>query len=84
MYVHMYISTYLLVPVEGTTQLCRTSKLSINAEDEDNYFMNKPEKIQTYIYMYMSECEPPSVDNCACKVAMCMYVCMYKVCIETF
>ena len=51
MYVHMYISTYLLVPVEGTTQLCRTSKLSINAEDEDNYCMNKPEKIRTYIYV---------------------------------
>ena len=32
--------------VKGTTQLCRTSKLSINAKDEDNYCMNKPEKIR--------------------------------------
>ena len=33
---------------EGTTtQLCRTSKLSINAKDEDNYCMNKPEIIRS-------------------------------------
>ena len=35
---------YLLVLVKGTTQLCRTSKLSIGTKDEDNYYMNKPEK----------------------------------------
>ena len=32
--------------MEGITQLCRTSKLSINAKDKDNYCMNKPEKIR--------------------------------------
>ena len=31
---------------EGTTQLCRTSKLSINTKNEDNYCMSKPEKIR--------------------------------------
>ena len=33
-----------LVLVKGTTQLCRTSKLSIDAKGEDKYYMNKPEK----------------------------------------
>ena len=35
----------VLVLVKGTTQLCRTSELSINAKDENNYCVNKPEKI---------------------------------------
>ena len=38
-------TSYIMVfAVEGTTQLCRTSKLSINTKDEDNYCMKKPEK----------------------------------------
>lgn len=30
------------VLIEGTTQLCKTSKLSTNAKDEDNYYISKP------------------------------------------
>ena len=40
----MHARTHAHILVEETTRLCRTSRLSINAKDEDNYCMNKLEK----------------------------------------
>ena len=40
-----WIKYFVKVLDKGTTQLCRTSELSI-MQRKDNYCMNKPEKIQ--------------------------------------
>ena len=35
--------------IEGTTQLCRTSKLSISAKDEDNYLHEQARRVWDFI-----------------------------------
>ena len=43
-YLCLIATQYILI--EGTTQICRTLKLSINAMNENNnYYMNKPENL---------------------------------------
>ena len=50
--------------VEGTTELCRTSKLSINTKDKDNYCINKPENIRrVWKCCYFGCSRSPDVDE---------------------